>query len=211
MQELLSKENCCRSMYDTSVETNEGCIAILNPEMLCDCHREKDLQLVRLNGGFGCDPTVSGNACFVRFCKDGTKTRIERYHLLGIADEETTKYALELESNLIELSAKEKKVLIEALNDNLEMFKTLRETFNIEDTNKMYVLCKNMYAILSKPGKEYFLFDKVGIMNLLSSLSYYAEIEMTIVKNRGENPRENEDCLFLNDLYIKLNKKFCSM
>ncbi len=209
--ELLSKENCCRNMYDTSVETNEGYIAILKPEILCDCDRTKDFQLVRLTGGFGCDPNALGNACYVRFCIDGTKTRIERYDILGIADEETAKYAEKLECNLIELLPREKEILEECLNDKLEMFKALNEYFDTEETNSLYTKFKNLNNKLSKPGKQYFFFDEVELMNLLTSLSSYAELEIAKVKNRGENPKEDRNCLFLNSLYIKLNDKFLSM
>lgn len=118
------------------------------------------------------------------------------------------------EPDTIELSEKEVEVLKESLNDDLEMFKTLNETFNTKETYHLYMEYESLYdrLCLSEVGfsKEIEI-DKVGIMNLLSSLSMYAEREIIKVKNRGENPRENEYCLFLNDLYLKLNKKFLSM
>ncbi len=54
MEVFFTKENCCRSMYDTSVESNQNCIAILKPEVLGEELRSKDNQLVLLLSGFGC-------------------------------------------------------------------------------------------------------------------------------------------------------------
>lgn len=94
---ILTKEDCCRDMYDSSVESNVGCIAILKPEVLKPKYREAKYQLLRLRSGFGCSPTGSGNACISTCCADGEIARWERYQFLGIANEETVKYAEELE------------------------------------------------------------------------------------------------------------------
>lgn len=96
MKGLFTEKDCIRSMYDPAI-TNVGCIAIVKPEILKPEYRTKENQLVRLNGGFGCNPSASGNACFVSYCIDGIKSRVERYDLIGIANEEVTEYAEELE------------------------------------------------------------------------------------------------------------------
>ena len=98
---LFTEKDCIRSMYD-SVEgdSNAGCIAIINlsrvnfkPEF-----RKPEFQLFRLQSGFGVSPSKMGNACFGTFCADGETCRRERYEFLGIANEEVTKYAEQLEA-----------------------------------------------------------------------------------------------------------------
>ncbi len=89
-------EDCCRTMYQPVPNggvNNEGLVAVLKLETL-----KPEYQLFRLSGGFGCRPSAGGNACFGRYCDDGEETREERYNFIGIANEETTKFAEELES-----------------------------------------------------------------------------------------------------------------
>lgn len=99
-KELFTSKNCVRDMYDSSVKTNVDCIAIIKADWFKPEYRTAENQLVRLQGGFGVVPTSTGNACFVRFCNDGEEVRLERYDFIGIADEETTKYAEGLERNI---------------------------------------------------------------------------------------------------------------
>ena len=95
---LFTERDVCRSMYDTSVESNCDCIAILKPEALHPIHRTPDNQLVRLHSGFGCYPDRLGNACYSTLCRDGSKGRWEKTDFLGIANEKVTKYAEWLET-----------------------------------------------------------------------------------------------------------------
>ena len=99
--ELFTAKDCTRSMY-ASVEgdSNAGCIAIINPEQFKfkPEYRTPENQLFRLGGGFGVSPSKIGNACFGYFCADGEECRLERYMFLGIANEEVTKYAEQLEA-----------------------------------------------------------------------------------------------------------------
>lgn len=94
-------EDCCRTMYQevpNGMGTNEGLIAILKMEYFHPDYQTPDNQLFRLKCGFGCSPTTGGNACFGVYCLDGEEARQERFQFIGIANEEVTKYAEELES-----------------------------------------------------------------------------------------------------------------
>ena len=97
---MFTKNDCKRGMYDSipNKEDNEGEIAIVKPEWFSEAYKgKKDFQLVRLQGGFGCRPSANGNACYVEFCVDGEKTRIDRYYLYGIANDDVASYARQLE------------------------------------------------------------------------------------------------------------------
>ena len=94
-------DDCCRTMYaglPNGMTSNAGQVAILQLKYFNPEYQTPDNQLFRLRHGFGCDPTTSGNACFGTFCLDGEEARQERYQFIGIANEEVTKYAEELES-----------------------------------------------------------------------------------------------------------------
>ncbi len=95
-----TEEDCCRGMFDDvpdGKETNEGFVAIVPMRNLDTPYKKPDYQLFRLGTGFGCSPTLSGRACYGRLCVNGARVRFEREDLLGIANEEATKYAEELE------------------------------------------------------------------------------------------------------------------
>lgn len=98
--EPFTGEDCCRTMYakipDGSYD-NVGKVGIIKLETLDPKYQKPDYQLFRLRSGFGCCPTAGGNACMGTFCIDGERTRWERFNFIGIANEEVTKYAEELE------------------------------------------------------------------------------------------------------------------
>lgn len=96
-----TKADCCRSMYEKLPEgetSNRGKVGIISMECLAADYRKPEYQLFRLEGGFGCSPTNGGNACFGKFCADGSEARMERFDFLGIANAEVEKIAEELEA-----------------------------------------------------------------------------------------------------------------
>lgn len=135
-------------MYDTSVESNQDYIAIVKPEVLCEEHRTRDNQLVLLLSGFGCKPMTSGNACYVKFCANGHRTRIERYDLLGIADEETETYAYKLMNPFTE---EEAKFLIPIIEKEYKMFEELSQYFKDDASSS---LKDRWHTILAKLPEE---------------------------------------------------------
>lgn len=99
--EPFTDADCCRTMYQAVPNgglNNEGLVAILKLEILKPEFQKPEYQLFRLSGGFGCRPSSGGNACFGRYCDDGEYTREEQFNFIGIANEETTRFAEELES-----------------------------------------------------------------------------------------------------------------
>lgn len=96
---MFTAKNCVRSMYDdVQGDSNSGCVGIIKAEWFKAEHRTPENQLFRLGGGFGVSPSKMGNAVYGEFCVDGEYYRVERYDFIGIADEETTKYAEQLEA-----------------------------------------------------------------------------------------------------------------
>ena len=96
---MFTAKNCVRSMYDAvEGDSNEGCVGIIKAEWFKANCRIPDNQLFRINGGFGASPSKMGNAVFGEFCVDGEHCRVERGDFIVIADEETTKYAEQLEA-----------------------------------------------------------------------------------------------------------------
>lgn len=96
-----TKADCCRSMYEKLPEgetSNRGKVGIISMECLAKDYRKPEYQLFRLEGGFGCSPNNGGNACFGKFCADGSEARMERFDFLGIANAEVEKIAEELEA-----------------------------------------------------------------------------------------------------------------
>ena len=209
-KELFTEKNICRTMYD-EIESNIGCVAILKGEVLCEAHRTSDNQLVRLKGGYGCDPGSYGQACFVKFCKDGKTNRLERYDFIGIADEETTAYAEELERKYeekITLSEAEKEVLVECNQDALEMYKVFDETFHTDESNHLRTIHEDIQKKLGHEGVKIPQFNKLELMNLAACLAHHAELKITVAKNNGLDPKQDKEILFLNGLYIKLHTAF---
>ena len=104
IREFFTEKNVKRTMHDATPNPtgNIGEVAILKPEFVeksfTPGYKTADYQLFRLTGGFGCQPFTIGNACVGYFCADGEECRMERYNFVGIADEETVKYAESLES-----------------------------------------------------------------------------------------------------------------
>ena len=98
---LFTNEDCIRSMYgEAPNDSNEGFVGILSPphiETFSPQYQKKEFQLFRIQGGFGASPSKNGNAVFGYFCADGEECRQERYQFVGIANEEVTRYAEELE------------------------------------------------------------------------------------------------------------------
>lgn len=96
---MFTEKNCVRSMYEAvEGDSNVGCVGIIKAEWLKVEHRIPDNQLFRISGGFGSSPSKMGNAVFGEFCVDGENCGIGRHDFIGIADEETTKYAEQLEA-----------------------------------------------------------------------------------------------------------------
>lgn len=88
---LLTFEDCKRTMYDNAPNgTNEGEWAIIKPKWFKPNFRTRENQLFKLECGFGCNPDANGNACYGHFI-DGEETRIERYDLIGIANDDILK------------------------------------------------------------------------------------------------------------------------
>ena len=96
---MFTEKNCVRSMYEAvEGDSNAGCVGIIKAEWFNAEHRIADNQLFRIGGGFGASQSKMGNAVSGEFCVDGEHCRVERYDFIGIADEETTKYAEQLEA-----------------------------------------------------------------------------------------------------------------
>ena len=101
IEKEFTRENSIRTMFEhipTGEDNNEGKVAIIAMEHLDEKYQKPEYQLFRLSSGFGCRPSAGGNACFGKYCIDGEHTREERFNFIGIANEEVTKYAEELES-----------------------------------------------------------------------------------------------------------------
>ena len=95
---IFTREDCVRSMYhEAPNDSNAGCVGIIKLETLVPEYQEPEFQLFRIWGGFGASPSKMGNAVFGYFCADGEECRQERHYFIGIANEEVTKYAEELE------------------------------------------------------------------------------------------------------------------
>lgn len=203
MEEFFTKENCCRSMYDTSVESNQNCIAILKPEVLREEHGSKDNQLVLLLSDFGCRPVSSGNACYVKFCANGFRTRIERYDLLGIADEETETYAYKLMNPFTE---EEAKFLIPIIKKDYKMFDELDQNFKDDSTS---YLKEKWHTILAKLSTfTYQPYSKVEYANIIGALasSDLTKQKLQEIKEKKIHPDTDTECIYMNTLYKKLIK-----
>lgn len=97
MKTFTSKD-CIRSMHDEAPnDSNAGCVGILKIETFKPEYQQPEYQLFRILGGFGASPSKMGNAVFGYFCADGEECRQERRNFIGIANEEVTRYAEELE------------------------------------------------------------------------------------------------------------------
>lgn len=203
MEVFFTKENCCRSMYDTSVESNQNCIAILKPEVLGEELRSKDNQLVLLLSGFGCRPVSSGNVCYVKFCANGFRTRIERYDLLGIADEETENYAYKLMNPFTE---EEAKFLIPIIEKDYKMFDELDQNFKDDSTS---YLKEKWHTILAKLSTfTYQPYSKVEYANIIGALasSDLTKQKQQEIKEKKIDLNTDPECIFINKLYNKLHK-----
>ncbi len=203
MNDFFTKENCCRSMYDNSVETNQDYIAIVKPEVLCEEHRTRDNQLVLLLSGFGCKPMTSGNACYVKFCSNGHRTRLERYDLLGIADEETEEYAYKLMNPFTE---EEAKFLLPIIEKDYKMFEELNQYFKDDSSSS---LKDRWHTILAKLSTfTYQPYSKLEYNNITVSLlnSNIVESKTKAIKEKKIDPDTDSECIFMQQLYKKLYK-----
>ena len=203
MNDFFTKENCCRSMYDTSVDSNQNCIAIVKPEVLGEEHRTKENQLVILLSGFGCKPMTTGNACYVKFCANGFRTRIERYDLLGIADEETETYAYKLMNPFTE---EEAKFLISIIKKDYGMWEELNQYFKDDSTS--YLKDKWLTILAKLSTFTYQPYSKVEYANIIGSLasSDITKQKLQEIKEEEINPDADTECIFMNNLYKKLIK-----
>lgn len=78
-------------VYSTDLQ---GRFVILKEEFFKKEFKDEKYQLVRCTGGFGCDPTKTGNAIFVKELNDEPESyRIERcnHDILGIAKDSVVK------------------------------------------------------------------------------------------------------------------------
>ena len=89
---LYGKENVCQ-LKDG--ETYENKFVVFYAEALSEGYRDAKYQLFYAKSGFGCDPSKMGNAVFGTFCFDGENTRMERYHIMGVATDDTIKHFTE--------------------------------------------------------------------------------------------------------------------
>lgn len=95
---IFTENDCIRSMYaEAPNDSNAGCVGILRIDTLKPEYQKPEFQLFRMQGGFGVSPSKMGNAVMGYFCADGECCRQERYQFLGVANEEVTRYAEELE------------------------------------------------------------------------------------------------------------------
>lgn len=203
MEEFFTKENCCRSMYDTSVDSNQNCIAIVKPEILGEEHRTRENQLVLLLSGFGCKPMTTGNACYVKFCANGHRTRIERYDLLGIADEETETHAYKLMNPFTD---EEAKFLIPIIEKDYKMFEELNQYFKDDSTSH---LKDKWHTILAKLSTfTYQPYSKVEYANIIGALasSDITKQKIQEIKEKKINPDTDSECIYINTLYKKVIK-----
>ena len=90
---MYTSKDCVRTMYDTVVKSNVGCIGILKPDALKEEYRQKKFQLFIICDGFGAYPDKMGNAVYGQFCADGEYCRMERYQFIGVANDTITEYA----------------------------------------------------------------------------------------------------------------------
>lgn len=190
-------------MYDNSVETNQDYIAIVKPEVLCEEHRTRDNQLVLLLSGFGCKPMTSGNACYVKFCSNGHRTRLERYDLLGIADEETEEYAYKLMNPFTE---EEAKFLLPIIEKDYKMFEELNQYFKDDSSSS---LKDRWHTILAKLSTfTYQPYSKLEYNNITVSLlnSNIVESKTKAIKEKKIDPDTDSECIFMQQLYKKLYK-----
>lgn len=203
MNDFFTKENCCRSMYDNSVETNQDYIAVVKPEVLSKEHRTRDNQLVLLLSGFGCKPMTSGNACYVKFCANGHRTRLERYDLLGIADEETETYAYKL---MNPFTKEEAEFLIPIIEKEYKMFEELSQYFKDDASSS---LKDRWHTILAKLSTfTYQPYSKVEYNNITVSFlcSDIVESKTKAIKEKKIDPDTDPECIFMQQLYKKLYK-----
>lgn len=203
MNDFFTKENCCRSMYDTSVETNQDCIAILKPEALAEENRTRNNQLVLLLSGFGCRPMTSGNACYVKFCSNGYRTRIERYDFLGIADEETETYAYKIMNPFTD---EEAKFLISIIKKDYTMWEELDQYFRDDSTS--YLKDKWLTILAKLSTFTYQPYSKLEYNNITVSLlnSNIVESKTKAIKEKKIDPDTDSECIFMQQLYKKLYK-----
>jgi hypothetical protein len=94
----LTQADCVRSMRDTAPnDSNAGLVCVLPLSFFKPEHRKPENQYFRVSGGFGISPSTFGNACFGHWCVDGEKSRVERYQLLGVGNDEVQRIGAELE------------------------------------------------------------------------------------------------------------------
>ena len=202
--DFFTEKNCCRTMYDESEDSNVGCIAIIKPGALCEDHKTADHQLFYLEGGFGCNPITSVNACYGKFCKDGicSKTiRLEKYDFLGIADEETEKYALKL---MDPFTPKEREVLIQALKEICDVLDECNKYFKDEGFSFLKDSYFTPYVKLSSDVIDFPYIQYFNMTSAFISSSFVNKKKREI--KAGLNPKEDPECIFLEALYKKLEK-----
>lgn len=200
IKELFTKENCCRSMLDQSVESNRGFIAIINPEVLCEEHRTKDLQLVELLGGLGCKPHSFCDDCYVRLCSNRRKTHIKRTDLIGIADKETEKYAYKL---MDPFTDEEKEVLNNGVAELFRMYDEIHQSFQ-DDSSKH--LRDTFYSLAAKLAGNYYEYTSGDYFNLNIALMSSELVETKKVEiEKGLDPEMDPECIFLENLCSKIH------
>lgn len=201
--DFFTEKNCCRTMYDESEDSNVGCIAIIAAGALdiFDVEKTADNQLFYLEDGDGCNPIASGNACYGKFCKSGKEERMPQHIFLGIADEETEKYALKL---MDPFTADERKVLIQALKEICDMLDEMNDYFKDEGFS---FLKDSYFTPYVKLSSDVIDFPYIQYFNMTSAFmcSSFVNKKKSEIK-AGLNPKEDPECIFLEALYKKLEK-----
>lgn len=203
MSDFFTKENCCRSMIDQCVESNQGYIAILKPELLPKEHQTKEYQLVELLSGLGCKPHSFSSSCYIKICATGRQTYVDRTGLLGIADEETEEYAYKLMNPFTE---EEVKFLIPIIEKEYKMFEELNQYFK-DDASAS--LKDKWHTILAKLSTfTYQPYSKLEYNNITVSLlcSDIVESKAKAIKEKKIDPDTDPECIFMQQLYKKLYK-----
>lgn len=107
----------------------------------------------------------------------------------------------------ITLSEKEKEALLKVIQDNLTMFRYFDDIFKKECTNHM----RKTYEDLEEKIKEVTNitdFKNVELMHLLVCLKMFVSKKIKDFKSKGLDPQQDEELLFLNNLYEKVHHYF---
>lgn len=81
-----------RTVFTTSDLSGEqyydGKLCVLSLNSLKDDYKSPQNQIIKVSGGFGCDPTKIGTKVFGRYIVDGEETALRRSGILGVLKNE---------------------------------------------------------------------------------------------------------------------------